>query len=254
MSFVWCWHPRWRCPSSASLSVDIGGAALRVSCIFPLEFPSGAGGLVGGFFGTVYHPLRTVVRMDISMMTTERLEAELVAHAAWEATGLARMLTVLAEFDRRQGWGTWECRNAQHWLSWKCGLGYTAATERLRVAYALETLPAIQTAFAAGEITWSKVRELTRVAKPATEDDYLNLARCMTANQLCRVVRAKRRVDAASVATQHDTRSFGWSTNDDASVTITVRLPADRAVRVINAVTMDRPADFGRCGYAAFGV
>jgi len=37
--------------------------------------------------------------MDITTAPSEYLEAELVAHAAWEATGMARMLDVLAEFD-----------------------------------------------------------------------------------------------------------------------------------------------------------
>ena len=56
-------------------------------------------------------------------MATGWLEAELVAHAAFEAAGMARMLVVLAEFDRREGWAVWQCRSAQEWLSWKCGLG-----------------------------------------------------------------------------------------------------------------------------------
>ena len=40
------------------------------------------------------------------------------------AAGMARMLAVLAEFDRREGWAVWQCRSAQEWLSWKYGLGY----------------------------------------------------------------------------------------------------------------------------------
>jgi hypothetical protein len=48
----------------------------------------------------------------------ERIEAELVAHAKWEATGMAHMLELLGEFDRRQGWATWGCVSAIQWLSW----------------------------------------------------------------------------------------------------------------------------------------
>ena len=95
---------------------------------------------------------------DPAAMPSEHLEAELVSHAEWEASGTARMLAVLAEFDRRQAWAAWECTSAQHWLSWKCGLGYTAATERLRVARALPALPTIEAALAAGRLSWSKVR------------------------------------------------------------------------------------------------
>jgi hypothetical protein len=48
----------------------------------------------------------------------ERIEAELVAHAKWEATGMAHMLGLLGEFDRRQGWASWGCVSAIQWLSW----------------------------------------------------------------------------------------------------------------------------------------
>lgn len=67
--------------------------------------------------------------MEPAAMTTEYLEAELVAHAAWETKGLARMLMVLAEFDNRRGWALWQCQSAQQWLSWKCGVGYGSRIE-----------------------------------------------------------------------------------------------------------------------------
>ena len=120
-------------------------------------------------------------------MATEYLEAELVSYAAWETVGMARMLSVLAEFDRRQGWAAWECRSAQMWLSWKCGLAYTAATERLRVAHALPGFPVIAARFAAGRLSWSKVRELTRVATEANEHRWADIAEFMTASQLARL-------------------------------------------------------------------
>lgn len=174
--------------------------------------------------------------MDVSVMATERLEAELVAHAAWESAGMARMLKVLAEFDRRQGWGLWECRSAQQWLSWKCGVGYVAATERLRVAKALEGLPVIDAAFTNGELSWSKVRALTRAATPETEVGLVDIARHATAQQVARLARTIRRVTPVQAVNQLAERSLRWATEDDGSVTITVRLPADRAVPAIEAI------------------
>jgi len=70
--------------------------------------------------------------MELCDVATEQLEAELVAHAAWESRGLARFLDVLVEYDRRQAWGSWGRVSVQHWLSWKCGLASVAASERLR--------------------------------------------------------------------------------------------------------------------------
>ena len=174
--------------------------------------------------------------MEIFEVATEQLEAELVAHAAWEASGMARVLVVLAEFDRRQAWASWECRSAQHWLSWKCGLGYTAATERLRVARVLPTLPLISAAFNGGLLSWSKVRELTRVAAPQTEYALLNVALYGTAAQVARLVRGARRITRDQAIKQVAGREFRWMTDLDGSIMMTVRLPADRAMVVINAV------------------
>lgn len=169
-------------------------------------------------------------------MATEQLEAELVGHAEWEASGTARMLAVLAEFDRRQAWAVWECRSAQQWLSWKCGLGYTAATERLRVARALASLPAATTALAAGRLSWSKVRELTRVATADDEARWVSLAQAATAAQLSRLVTAARRVTGRDATRQLEDRSLTWTTDSDGSVTLHVRLPAERARTVIETV------------------
>ena len=126
--------------------------------------------------------------MDITTAPSEYLEAELVAHAAWEATGMARMLDVLAEFDRRRVWEQWGCASPQQWLGWKCALGYVAASERLRVARALGQLPHIRDGLSRGKLSFSKVRELTRVATPDTDE-------CLAA----RVVRVRAAVRSRSV-------------------------------------------------------
>ena len=57
-------------------------------------------------------------------------------------------------------------------------LGYTphAAHERLRVARALADLPVLDAAFARGQLAFSAVRELTRVATRATEAAWVNSA------------------------------------------------------------------------------
>jgi Domain of unknown function (DUF222) len=176
------------------------------------------------------------VLLDIADTATEQLEAELVAHAAWEAAGMARMLQVLAEFDRREAWASWQCQSAQQWLGWKCGLGYVAATERLRVARRLPELPLISAAFTGGLVSWSKVRELTRVATPRTEADLLNIALYGTAAQVARVVGALRKITRKQAVRQLADREFRWHTDDDGAVVISVRLPADQAMRVVAQV------------------
>jgi Domain of unknown function (DUF222) len=173
---------------------------------------------------------------DLSGVPLERIEAELVAHAEWEATGMARMLAVLGEFDRREGWHAWGCVSPQQWLSWKCGLGVVAASERLRVARVLPNLPVISDAFSRGKLSWSKVREITRIAQPVTDEDLCDLAMAATAAQVAKIVRAMRRVTAVEAAKQVESRGCSWHVDDDASLVVVLKVPAEIGAVVINAI------------------
>jgi uncharacterized protein DUF222 len=101
---------------------------------------------------------------------------------------------MLREFDRREGWRG-GFRSCAHWLSWRTGIALGAAREKLRVARALVQLPRLSEAMGRGELSFAKVRALTRVATPDREEQLLELARHSTASQLERIVRAWRRVD-----------------------------------------------------------
>jgi hypothetical protein len=72
--------------------------------------------------------------------------------------------------------------------------GYTPRhiQDRLRVAEALEELPELSEALREGILNWSAVRELTRVAVPNTEGEWLKVARNRTAREVERVVSGRR--------------------------------------------------------------
>ncbi len=67
-----------------------------------------------------------------------------------------------------------------------------AGMERLRVARALQELPATRAALATGKIPFSGVRELTRVAIPATEQKWLEAAADKTVRQIEGIVAGRR--------------------------------------------------------------
>ncbi len=60
--------------------------------------------------------------------------------------------------------------------------------DKLRVAEALQSLPAMAHALSAGETSWSALRELTRVAMPDTERDWLNAAHGRTVREIEQLV------------------------------------------------------------------
>jgi len=85
----------------------------------------------------------------------------------------SQLLELIAEFDACGGWADEGCLTCAHWLNWKCGVSTTAAREQVRVARALRELPQIRDAFARGIISYSKVRAMTRVATPDSEEYLL---------------------------------------------------------------------------------
>jgi len=151
-----------------------------------------------------------------------------------------RWLSLIAEFDRREGWSSSGARSCAHWLNWKCGLDLGAAREKLRVAHALEALPSIGAAMGRGELSYSKVRALTRVATRETEDYLLSIALAGTAEHVERLVRAYRRFREAEAlsaeARQQAGRAVHFFTDEDGSLVIRARLPAETGALIMKAV------------------
>jgi hypothetical protein len=113
------------------------------------------------------------------------------------------------------------------------GLGMNAAREKVRVANALGDLPKISASFASGEISYSKVRAMTRVATPDKEDYLLRIARHGTAYHVETLVRKYRRArklqETGDAQKQHDNRSVHFYYEPDGSMVIKARLPAEKA-------------------------
>src|SRR3954464_14340664 len=139
----------------------------------------------------------TVVAGPSGQRSIEELAGEIRSGAVRLAAATAAWLLLVAEFDEREGWGGVGITSCAHWLAWKCALTPGTARQHVRVARALRRLPAITTAFSSGELSYSKVRALTRVAEPGTEVELVEFARHATASQVERTVRAWRRRAAA---------------------------------------------------------
>src|SRR5690606_29279471 len=121
-------------------------------------------------------------------------------------------------------------RGTAEWLAWQCGLSARAARDHVRVARGLLERPVVRAGFAAGELSYSKVRALTRA--PAGEDEagLVALARESTAAQLERAVRALRRMPSADVEVAnaaYERRFVEWWWEPDGSLSLRARLPAE---------------------------
>ena len=179
----------------------------------------------------------------------DELEAEITELAGHLNAAQHRWLTLIAEFDRRKGWSDGACHSCAHWLNFKCGVALGAAREKVRVAHALETLPKIAAAMARGELSYSKVRALTRAADAATEDYFLSIALHGTAHHVERLVQCYRRAQEAEElsreARQHAGRSVSYFFDGDGALVLKARLPAEVGTLLIQALdaAVDAAAD-----------
>jgi hypothetical protein len=180
-----------------------------------------------------------------SPRTTEldRLGDEIAELSAHLDAATARLLALIREFDARGGWNT-GFRSCAAWLSWRVGLAPGAARERVRVARALGTLPALAAALARGELSYAKVRALTRVATPETEARLLAVGRAGTAVHVERIVRGWRRVDrqaeAREAARQHAGRALHVYQDEDGTVVLRGRLTPEVGALLLRALDAAR--------------
>ncbi len=103
-----------------------------------------------------------------------------------------QLLLLIAEFDNNNDGEQQGFISTAHWLNYYCGIGLTAAREKVRVALALQRLPAVAHSFSNGLVSYSKVRALTRVATQENEGALLDIARNATAAQAERIFRQYR--------------------------------------------------------------
>ena len=168
------------------------------------------------------------------------LQDEITELAAHLNAATYRLLALIHEFDQRGGWNGDGMKSCAHWLNWKCGIALGAAREKVRVAHALANLPQISAALRGGQVSYSKVRAMTRVATPANEDYLLMIAAHGTAAHVERLVREYRRVTRSEALEQdnqhHARRECRWYIDDDGSYVLNARLSPEQGARVAQAL------------------
>jgi hypothetical protein len=188
----------------------------------------------------------------------ERLGDAIAELAARIEIATYRLLVMLREFDERNSWvhGFVSCA---HWLNWRTGLGLCAAREQVRVARALANLPRISEAMSRGEVSYSKVRAMTRVATPENEEKLLDFAKLGSAAHLERLLRAWRRADRLE-ETERDYRRRTYRSlqtywDEDGMLVVRGRLDPETGAVLLRSLeaAADRLYERGRDARAAAG-
>ena len=179
----------------------------------------------------------------MNTMDLDRLGDEIAELSVHLEAATARLLDLIREFDAHGGWGN-GFRSCADWLSWRVGLDPGAARERVRVARALGTLPLLARALARGELSYAKVRALTRVATPETEEQLLAFGRTGTAAHVERLVRGWRRMDriaeARETERQHVSRELHVYQDGDGMMAVRGRLTPEVGALLVQALAAAR--------------
>src|SRR6266851_794064 len=179
----------------------------------------------------------------------DRLGDEIAELSAHLDAATARLLELIRAFDARGGWNT-GFRSCAAWPSWRVGLDLGAARERVRVARALWMLPLLAEALARGELSYAKVRALTRVATPETEARLLGVGRAGTAAHVERIVRGWRKVDRRAEAREtkhrHASRALHVYQGEDGMMVLRGRLEPEVGALVMQALAAARESLYQR--------
>jgi hypothetical protein len=162
------------------------------------------------------------------------------------------LLVLIREFDERGGWVQWGSSNCAEWLAWRCDLSIATAREKVRVARALKTLPLICEAFATGELSYAKVRAMTRVAHRDNEQALVEFALWHTATHVadrCRELRCGSEASIDTAARAYAGRSLRIRRDRQREMmTITIDLPVDTGELVEKALDKAREGQLSNQG------
>ena len=190
--------------------------------------------------GAAWGPDERPAEVDDELDRLYDLGDEIATLAAHLHAATYRLLTLIAEFDRLRGWEPEGHRSCANWLAFRTGIDLGAAREKVRATRALIQLPQISASMEQGELSFAKVRALTRVATPESEGALLELAQCSTAAQVERTVRAWRlmsRFDENELEKiRHRSRCFSVFPDEEGMYVVRGRLDPEVGAMLMRAV------------------
>jgi Domain of unknown function (DUF222)/HNH endonuclease len=185
-------------------------------------------------------PTPQAVAYEEQRAQADVLAGKICAAAADAARSQSVLLELLGEFDSMGAIRYWtDFKSLAHWLSWCCAMTPGVAREHVRVAKALRRMPTIAGLFGEGRLSYSKVREVTRVVDVVDEQRLVELALTATASQLARMISGFRSADGMRIA-QQAKRQVSWHEREDGMIEFRARLPKEDAAAVIAALEAAR--------------
>jgi len=197
----------------------------------------------------------TVTRNTSPIPTGLRLSHDLNNALTTWSTSQRTVIGLAADFADSGEWTATNAASAAHWIAGVADIEVATAREWIRVGRRLRSLPVIAELFEADELSYSKVRTLSRIATPDNERELAAIAADVPAGALPRAIAAwlhRTSNDAELERHQHEQRSVSWRNEPDGLVTFTARLPpliagvliSELSTRVMRTRHNDTPMEF----------
>ncbi len=176
----------------------------------------------------------TPQQIDEAARKADRLAGQICAAAAISAQATCTLLELVAEFDATGAIRYWtDLKSVAHWLAWSCSMTPGVAREHVRIARALPKMPTVHAAFRDGRLSYSKVREISRVVDIIDDTKLCQMA--TTAAQLATTISAYRSTERRRIGQQAQ-RRVTWHRRDDGMVDLRARLTQEDAAILTAAI------------------
>jgi len=197
--------------------------------------------------------MKPVISPQEAHIPIDDLDRAIVTLSARINAETYELLVLIRQFDERAGWLKWGLGSCAEWLHYRCDFSMNAAREKVRVAHALKTLPEVAAAFATGELSYSKVRAMTRVTGTHNEDELLSFALKTTTARVeerCRELKCGTADSLGGAQRAFANRSLRVSRNAERGVmTITIELPTETGELLEKALDKARDDSVSRAEF-----
>lgn len=126
--------------------------------------------------------------VDLSTLTCAQIVTDIRRNISCISFCHARVIALIDEVERRGLWAEWVgVRTLAEWVMHVASVSMHTAREYVRVMTALREMPKVKRSLADGDISFSKVREVTRLGERIGDDEALRLATLATGSQISRI-------------------------------------------------------------------
>jgi len=180
--------------------------------------------------------------MDIETATSDRIEQQLLRAEATIAQLRGAQMVLLREVDRRQTANADGCRTLAEWVAGRLDVGPDTAGTLVTATRRCETLPNVESALAAGVVTWDRATAAARVAEADQNADILDDVAVFDIAGIRRLVARRHRVSTGDERYAFERRYLTVQANlDESSWRVAGQLPGFEGRTLVDA--LDAKAD-----------